>query len=102
MKALRPSGVKCGAAVQPCCWHQPLRRSRALSTTTSPPSYPPSCSAPPPQNAARQEEIQKALEGVGEDMDAMSALLDELQELTNQSQDLDVALIDKKIDQVGG
>ncbi len=28
-------------------------------------------------------------------------LLDELQELTNQSQDLDVALIDKKIDQVG-
>lgn len=27
-------------------------------------------------------------------------LLDELQELTNQSQDLDVALIDKKIDQV--
>ncbi|PSC69255.1 ABC transporter family [Micractinium conductrix] len=51
-------------------------------------------------NAARQEEIQKALEGVGEDMDAMSALLDELQELTNQSQDLDVALIDKKIDQM--
>lgn len=29
-------------------------------------------------------------------------LLDELQELTNQSQDLDVALIDKKIDKVSG
>lgn len=32
---------------------------------------------------------------------ACPQLLDELQELTSQAQDLDVALIDKKIDQVG-
>ncbi|PRW33209.1 ABC transporter F family member 5 [Chlorella sorokiniana] len=51
-------------------------------------------------NSMRQEEIQKELESVGEDMDRMSELLDELQELTSQAQDLDVALIDKKIDQM--
>jgi ATPase subunit of ABC transporter with duplicated ATPase domains len=48
----------------------------------------------------RQEEIQKDLEDCGEDMDRMSALLDELNELSNISVDLDVNLIDKKIDKM--
>lgn len=52
------------------------------------------------KNMNRQEELQKQLEEVGEDMDRMSKILDELQILNNQSQDLDVALIDKKIDQM--
>ena len=48
----------------------------------------------------RQEEIQKELENCGEDMDKMGDLLDELSELQSKSQDLDVALIDKRIDQM--
>jgi hypothetical protein len=48
----------------------------------------------------RQEEIQKELEAVGDDLDRMSVLLDELQDLTSSAVDLDVSLIDKKIDQV--
>ena len=46
----------------------------------------------------RQEEIQKELESVGEDMEAMAVLLDELNELTNRAVDLDVSLLDKQID----
>ena len=49
---------------------------------------------------ARQEQIQKALEDCGEDMDRMADLLDELQELNSQAADLDVKRLDKKIDQM--
>ncbi|BDA42998.1 probable energy-dependent translational throttle protein EttA [Coccomyxa sp. Obi] len=48
----------------------------------------------------RQEEIQKGLEECGEDMDRMSALLDELQELSGQAAELDIKLLDKKVDQM--
>lgn len=48
----------------------------------------------------RQEEIQKSLEECGEDLERMSALLDELSELSKVSVDLDTSLIDKKIDQM--
>eukprot|EP00887_Chlorella_sp_A99_P000425 scaffold17.g425.t1 len=49
----------------------------------------------------RQEEIQHALEKCGEDMEAMAQLLDDLSELQSKSVDLDISLLDKKIDQVG-
>ncbi|KAI3431868.1 hypothetical protein D9Q98_010619 [Chlorella vulgaris] len=52
------------------------------------------------QTLKRQEEIQKGLEEVGEDMERMSKLLDELAALNNEAEALDVALIDKKIDQM--
>lgn len=48
----------------------------------------------------RQEAIQTELEACGEDMERMSALLDELQELTGQAADLDTKLLDKKIDRM--
>lgn len=48
----------------------------------------------------RQEEIAKELEECGEDMDRMSMLLDELNELSSKAVDLDVALLDKKIDKM--
>ena len=48
----------------------------------------------------RQEEIQRALEECGEDMDKMGKLLDELSELQSKAEELDVALIDKRIDQM--
>jgi len=49
---------------------------------------------------ARQEQIQVELEGCGDDMDKMSELLDELQELSTKAMDLDVSRLDKKIDQM--
>ena len=51
-------------------------------------------------NMQRQEEIQKALEECGDDMDKMGKLLDELAELNKVAVELDVSLIDKKIDQM--
>lgn len=48
----------------------------------------------------RQEEIQHALEKCGEDMEAMAQLLDDLSELQSKSVDLDISLLDKKIDQM--
>ncbi|GBF90920.1 ABC transporter F family member-like [Raphidocelis subcapitata] len=47
-----------------------------------------------------QEEISRALEGAGEDMEAMQALLDRLDKLNAAAVDLDVNLLDKKIDQM--
>jgi hypothetical protein len=47
-----------------------------------------------------QEEISRALEGAGDDMDAMQALLDRLDKLNAAAVDLDVNLLDKKIDQM--
>ncbi|GAB4823640.1 hypothetical protein N2152v2_010686 [Parachlorella kessleri] len=46
----------------------------------------------------RQEEIQQGLEECGDDMDRMAKLLDELSEVQSKGQDLDISLIDKKID----
>ena len=46
----------------------------------------------------RTEEIQKELEGVTDDMDRMSALLDELNKLSNKAVDLDMSTLDKRID----
>lgn len=48
----------------------------------------------------RQEEVQKGLEECGEDMDKMGELLDELNELSKVAIDLDINLLDKKIDQM--
>eukprot|EP00208_Stichococcus_sp_RCC1054_P004289 CAMPEP_0206141502 /NCGR_PEP_ID=MMETSP1473-20131121/13139_1 /ASSEMBLY_ACC=CAM_ASM_001109 /TAXON_ID=1461547 /ORGANISM="Stichococcus sp, Strain RCC1054" /LENGTH=931 /DNA_ID=CAMNT_0053536099 /DNA_START=181 /DNA_END=2976 /DNA_ORIENTATION=+ len=48
----------------------------------------------------RQEEIQVALENVGEDMDAMSLLLDELAVITEQATELDVTKLDQHIDRM--
>lgn len=48
----------------------------------------------------RQEEVQKGLEECGDDMDKMGQLLDELNELSKVAVDLDVNLLDKKIDQM--
>ena len=50
------------------------------------------------QVVRRQETIQKEIEDCIEDMDQMAKLLDELDELSRVSVDLDVKLIDKKID----
>lgn len=48
----------------------------------------------------RLEEVQSALESgaAGDDMDAMGALLDELQTLTAAAADTDAGLLDKKVD----
>lgn len=48
----------------------------------------------------RQEEIQRGLEECGDDMDKMGSLLDELSDLQSKAEDLDVNLIDKRIDQM--
>eukprot|EP00803_Ostreobium_quekettii_P005986 evm.model.scf_345.10 EVM.evm.TU.scf_345.10 scf_345:88024-96610(+) len=48
----------------------------------------------------RQEAIQKEIEDATEDMDRLSSLLDELNDLSKKSVDLDVNLLDKKIDRV--
>lgn len=48
----------------------------------------------------KQDEIQKKLENVGDDMDAMGDLLDELNEVTSKAVDLDVTLVDKQIDKM--
>ena len=48
----------------------------------------------------RQEEVQKGLEECGDDMDKMGQLLDELNELSKVAVDLDINLLDKKIDQM--
>eukprot|EP00890_Picochlorum_soloecismus_P006450 jgi/Picsp_1/6806/NSC_04145-R1_abc transporter family protein len=48
----------------------------------------------------RQEAVQKGLEECGDDMDKMGQLLDELNELSKNAVDLDVNLLDKKIDQM--
>lgn len=48
----------------------------------------------------RQEEVQKGLEECGDDMDKMGELLDELNELSKVAIDLDINLLDKKIDQM--
>ncbi|GLI58502.1 hypothetical protein VaNZ11_000233, partial [Volvox africanus] len=48
----------------------------------------------------RQEELSLSLESVGDDMDRMQQILDELDKLNNQVVDLDVELLDKKIDQM--
>ncbi len=50
--------------------------------------------------AKRQEAISKELEAVGEDMDRMQALIDEMEKLNSKAIDLDVVLLDKKIDQM--
>jgi ATPase subunit of ABC transporter with duplicated ATPase domains len=50
--------------------------------------------------AERTEEIQKELEACTDDMDKMSALLDELDKLGNKAIDLDMDTIDKRIDQM--
>ena len=50
----------------------------------------------------RQEAVQKGLEECGDDMDKMGKLLDELNELTSKAVDLDVNLLDKKVDIVMG
>ena len=47
-----------------------------------------------------QEEISVALEAAGDDMDRMQALLDRLDKLNSEAVDLDVNLLDKKIDQM--
>ena len=46
----------------------------------------------------RQEEVQKGLEECGDDMDRMGELLDELNELSSKAIDLDVSLLDKKLE----
>jgi ATPase subunit of ABC transporter with duplicated ATPase domains len=48
----------------------------------------------------RTEEIQKELEDCADDMDRMSDLLDELDKLSNKAVDLDMATIDKRLDQM--
>lgn len=48
----------------------------------------------------RQEEVQKGLEECGDDMERMGELLDELNELSKVAVDLDINLLDKKIDQM--
>lgn len=48
----------------------------------------------------RQEDIQRGLEECGDDMDKMGKLLDELSDLQSKAEDLDVNLIDKRIDQM--
>ncbi|KAG2485398.1 hypothetical protein HYH03_015884 [Edaphochlamys debaryana] len=48
----------------------------------------------------RQEELSMSLESVGDDMDLMQNILDELEKLNNKVVDLDVDLLDKKIDQM--
>ncbi|KAG2431609.1 hypothetical protein HYH02_013302 [Chlamydomonas schloesseri] len=48
----------------------------------------------------RQEELSVSLESVGDDMDLMQSILDELDKLNNKVVDLDVDLLDKKIDQM--
>ena len=50
----------------------------------------------------RQEAVQKGLEECGDDMDKMGKLLDELNDLTSKAVDLDVNLLDKKVDIVMG
>ena len=50
--------------------------------------------------AERTEEIQKELETCTDDMDKMSALLDELDKLGNKAEDLDMATIDKRLDKM--
>jgi ATPase subunit of ABC transporter with duplicated ATPase domains len=46
----------------------------------------------------RTEEVQAALERVGSDMAAMAPLLDELADLTAAATDLDMGLLDKRVD----
>lgn len=48
----------------------------------------------------RLEAISQELETVGEDMDRMQGLIDEMERLNRKAVDLDVALLDKKIDQM--
>ena len=48
----------------------------------------------------RLEAISKELESVGEDMEKMQNLIDEMEKLNRKAVDLDVALLDKKIDQM--
>lgn len=48
----------------------------------------------------RQEAVQKGLEECGDDMEKMGALLDELNELSKVAVDLDINLLDKRIDQM--
>ncbi|KXZ43852.1 hypothetical protein GPECTOR_79g131 [Gonium pectorale] len=48
----------------------------------------------------RQEDLSLSLESVGDDMDLMQSILDELDKLNNKVVDLDVELLDKKIDQM--
>lgn len=47
-----------------------------------------------------QERISQELELVGDDMDRMQALLDQLEKLNAAAVDMDVQLLDKKIDQM--
>lgn len=51
-------------------------------------------------NQGRSEAIQKELEECYEDMDRMSELLDELNKLSGEAQDLDMAKVDGKIDKM--
>jgi len=48
----------------------------------------------------RQEAIQQELESTITDMDRMADLVDELNELSSKAIDLDVKLLDKKIDKM--
>ena len=56
--------------------------------------------SPKKQVVREQEEISAALESAGDDMEAMQALLDRLEKLNAAAIDLDVNLLDKKIDQM--
>jgi ABC transporter len=48
----------------------------------------------------RTEEIHKELEECTDDMDRMSALLDELSKLNDKEEDLDMSVIDRKLDKM--
>uniref|UniRef100_A0A7R9YWU0 ABC transporter domain-containing protein n=1 Tax=Chlamydomonas euryale TaxID=1486919 RepID=A0A7R9YWU0_9CHLO len=52
------------------------------------------------QVVRRQEVISKELETCGDDMDKMQKLIDEMEKLNRRVVDLDVALLDKKIDKM--
>lgn len=48
----------------------------------------------------RQDELQTELENVGEDMDKMALLLDEMEQLNNSATELDMTLLDRNIDKM--
>lgn len=48
----------------------------------------------------RQDELQTELEEVGEDMEKMALLLDEMEQLNNSATELDMTLLDRNIDKM--
>lgn len=77
-------------------WRRRASRERQLGGMWLQPTVPP----PAPQALKRQEQLSVQLESVGNDMERMQALLDELDKLNNKVIDMDVDLLDKKIDQM--